>query len=194
MCQALRQTAIAEQQGELVGRSGAVREEVPHVLGLLLVRVRVVLLRVDEVGKLDRVVQEEHRRVVTDEVVVALSGVELDGEAARIASRIRRAARAGHGAEPDQHLGGGTDTVEQLGAGVTRHVVGDDELPGCTRAAGVHDALRDAFAVEAGQLFEQVLVLGDDRAELTRSLGVLVVDDGGTGFCGELLGHGTSML
>ena len=37
-------------------------------------------------------------------------------------------------------------------------------------AAGVHDALRDALAVEAGELLEQVLVLEQDRAADARGL------------------------
>ena len=77
--------AIAEQDRELVGRLGAEREEVPRVVGFLNVGLGIALLRMDEVGKLERVANEEHGGIVAHQVVVAFLGVELDREAARIA-------------------------------------------------------------------------------------------------------------
>jgi hypothetical protein len=52
------------------------------------------LAGVDEVGELDAVLDEEHRDVVADQVEGALLGVELHGEAAGVAHRVGRAARA----------------------------------------------------------------------------------------------------
>ena len=44
----------------------------------------------DEIGEFQRVADEEDRRVVADQVVVAVIGVELDREAARVTDRLRR--------------------------------------------------------------------------------------------------------
>ena len=52
--------------------------------------VRLLLGGMDQVGELDRVLDEEHRDVVADEIPVALLRVELDREAAYVARRIRR--------------------------------------------------------------------------------------------------------
>jgi hypothetical protein len=49
------------------------------------VRARMPLQRVDGVGKLHRVADEQDRRVVAHPVPVALLGIELDGEAAHVA-------------------------------------------------------------------------------------------------------------
>ena len=49
---------------------------------------------VDEVGELDRVLDEEDRDVVADEVPVALLRVELHGEAAHVAGEVERALAA----------------------------------------------------------------------------------------------------
>src|SRR5438067_728728 len=54
------------------------------------------LLRVVEVPELRGVAHEEGRRVVADLVVVALLRVELEGEAAHVAVRVRVALFAGH--------------------------------------------------------------------------------------------------
>ena len=51
----------------LVERLGLRREVVPEVVGVLEVGLRVTLLRVDEVGELCRVAQEEDGRVVLSE-------------------------------------------------------------------------------------------------------------------------------
>ena len=51
---------------------------------------------VDDVRELDRVLDEEDRDVVADQVVDALVGVELGREAAHVAHGVGRAARAEH--------------------------------------------------------------------------------------------------
>ena len=56
--------------------------------------VGVRLAGVDDVGELDPVLDEEDRHVVADEVEGALVGVELRREAAGVAHRVGRAARA----------------------------------------------------------------------------------------------------
>ena len=53
----------------------------------------------DDVGKLDGVLDEEDRDVVADQIPIAFLGVELDGKAAHVAGEIERAFRAGDGAE-----------------------------------------------------------------------------------------------
>ena len=60
------------------------------------------LHRVDQVGKLDRVLDEEHRDVVADEIEVAFFRVELDREAADVARQVDRAGAAGDRREADE--------------------------------------------------------------------------------------------
>jgi hypothetical protein len=57
------------------------------VRGLRLGKTTVWLLLggMHEVGKLDGILNEEHRNVVTDDVPVALFGVELHGKSAHVA-------------------------------------------------------------------------------------------------------------
>ena len=60
---------------------------------------------VDQVGKLQGVLDEEDRHIVADEIEVALVGVELDGKTSDVARQVGRAARAGDGRESDEHRG-----------------------------------------------------------------------------------------
>ncbi len=98
----IRNAAIAEQPRELVRGFRRQREEVPGVFRLLYVSVGIAFLRMNEVGKLQRITNEEDRGVVADEIVVAFLRVKLDGEAARVAHRIRRAGLQRHCGETNE--------------------------------------------------------------------------------------------
>ena len=120
--------------------------------------------------------------VVADEIPVAVLGVELDGEAARVAGGLGGVAAAGDGGEADGEVGALALLLEQLGAGVLRDrlvadravrlevAVGDD-------AAGVDDALGDALAVEVADLLEELVVLQRRRPAGADGALVLVVVD-----------------
>src|SRR3546814_19547505 len=81
------------------------------------------LLAADEVRKLHRVEHEEDRRVVADQIVVALVGVELQREAAHVAPGIRAANPARDGRKARQHLGT-VPLMEHSSTGVGRDTSG----------------------------------------------------------------------
>ena len=72
--------------------SGKQRDEIPErvmrrgVLGIAAVGLH--LDRMDEIGKLDRILDEENRDVVADEVEIALVRIEFDSKAAHVAGHI----------------------------------------------------------------------------------------------------------
>ena len=63
------------------------------------------LLRVDKVGELERIPDEENGGVVADEIPVALLRVEFQRKAAHIALGIGRAPLAGHGGKTQERVG-----------------------------------------------------------------------------------------
>ena len=64
--------------------------------------VRLHLYRMDQIGKLDRVLDEEHRNVVADQIPVAFIGVELHRKTAHIAGSINRTSPACNRREPGE--------------------------------------------------------------------------------------------
>ncbi|MGY3246865.1 hypothetical protein ACVWYT_006314 [Streptomyces sp. TE4109] len=180
-----RDAPVTEEPGHLVGGLGRQTPEVPDVVRLLRAGVRVALLGVDEVGELDGVLDEEHRGVVADEVVVALFGVELQRETAGVAHRVGRAEVARDGREAQEGLGLLADLGEELGPRPLRDVTGQRERAVRAGAAGVHDALRNALTVEVRELLQQRLVLHQDGTADARGLAVLVVGDRRAGLRGE---------
>ena len=174
-----RDAAVGHVPHRVVLRLGVQRDEVPErVVRALRLRdlpVGVRLAGVDDVRELDRVLDEEDRDVVADQVEGALVGVELRGEAAGVADGVGRPARAEHGGEPDEDRRSRVPFFEEAGPG--------DRLGGAVRgehavragAAGVHHALRDALVVEVRDLLAEVVVLQQHRAAragLERVVGV----------------------
>ena len=121
------------------------------------------LLAADEMRELHRVADEEDRRVVADQVVIALVGVELQREAAHVAPGVGAAHLAGDGGEARQHLGGRA-LLEQRRLGVARDVLGRLEHAERAGALGMRLALRNLLAVEMRHLLEEMDVVEHDGA------------------------------
>ena len=146
---------------------GALRRERPEVPLHVVranARVRQPLLRVDEVGELDRVADEEHGRVVADEVVVPLFGVELEREATRVAHRVGTAELAGDGRDAREHRRALADMGQEGRARPLRHVLGHLEEAVRPGALGMDDALGHALAVEVLHPLDRVGVVQNGRA------------------------------
>ena len=116
-----RDRPVGHDPHDHVHALGRQRDEVPEVVvGRLRLReaaVGLLLGGMDHVGELDRVLDEEDRDVVADEVPVALLGVELDREAADVARQVGRALVAGDGREADEGRRLLALALEQVGAG-----------------------------------------------------------------------------
>ncbi len=185
-----RRAAVREQDGHLVQGLRRQREEIPHRRRVLEIGLRVALLRVDEVREFQRVAQEEHRRVVADDVVIAFLGVELHGEATRIAFGIGRSLLAADGGKTQEDLGLLADGGQERRLGPVRDVAGDAEDAVGAGALGMDDALGDALAVEMRELLDEMEILQQDRSARPGGQAVLIVGDRRTGTGGQRSAHG----
>ena len=179
---AARDRAVRHHPHQHVRRLGHQRDEVPErVVRRRRLRHRVVRLGldgVDEVGELHRVLDEEHRDVVADDVPVAFVGVELDGEAAHVARQVERAALAGDGREAHEHRRALAGLGERRRARDRRQVLVALEVAVRRRAARVDDPLGDALVVEVGDLLAEDEVFHQRRPAQAGLERVLVVGDG----------------
>ena len=144
--------------------------------GLRIGAVRLHLHGMDEVGKLDRVLDEEHRDIVADEVPIALAGVELHRKAAHVARRVDRSGPASDGREADEHFGL-LALGEDGGSGEVRDVVGRLEHAVRARSAGVNDPLGDPLVIEVEDLFAKDEILQQRRPARAGLQAVLIVTD-----------------
>ncbi len=183
-----RDRAIRHRPHQHVRRFRHQRYEVPEIvvraLRLRETAVGLLLHGMDQVGELHRVLDEEDRDVVADDVPVALPGVKLDREAAHVAREIGGtfAARDGREAHESRRLLAGA--LEDVGAGDVGERLVSLEKAMRAKASRMDDALRNALMVEVEDLvaqhkvfeqrwptragFQRVLVVGDRRALLRR--------------------------
>ena len=139
VAEARRDPPRAEQDRQDVHRLGRLAHEVEDAVGVLAEGHRVWLQGVDDVGELDGVADEEDGEVVADQIPVAVLGVELHREAARVTSDLLRVAAADHGREADREVGLLAGLLEQLRAGVRRRRLVTD-LAGRLEVAVGHEA------------------------------------------------------
>ena len=76
----------------------------------------------DQVRELDRVLDEEHWNVVSNDIEVAFIGVEPDSEAMDVANGICRTAATGDGRESDEDIGFFIGAVQEGSSGDVRPV------------------------------------------------------------------------
>ncbi len=151
------------------------------------VGLRVALDGTVQVREVVRVAQEEDRGVVADQVPVPLLGVELHGEAADVAFRIRRAAFPGDGREAHEERRLLADLREDLRLRIFGDVLRDGERAEGARALGVHAALGDHLAVEVRQFFQVPDILQQHRTAWSGGHRILVVRHGCAGGGGQFL-------
>lgn len=137
---------------EHVRRLGVVVLEIPEVvmgcLGLGNLVVWLGFASMDDVGKLDGVLNEEHGNIVGDNIPVSFLCVELDRKTSHIANGISAATATEHCRKPDKNgrlarcVGKDWSKSDILGT------LEELELAEGTAATGMDDALWDSFVVE----------------------------------------------
>ncbi len=121
------------------------------------------------------------------QVVVALRGIELHGEAAHVAHRVGRTRTARHRREPREDRRRGLWILKKRRARVLGHGLVYAERAMGRRTSGVHDALGDALVIEVRDLLAQDEVLQQRRSARRRLEAVLVVGNGDALVRGERL-------
>jgi len=157
-------------------------DEIPEIvmccLGLRKAPVWCRLGRMNQVWKLDGVLNEEDRNVVAHNIPVAFFRVELHGKAPHIARKIGRALIASHSREAGEDIGLLTFSLENVCRGDVLKRIQCLEIAMRTVAAGMHDAFRNALMVEVENLFTEDEVFGQHRSARARFQMVLVVGNG----------------
>ena len=123
---------------------------------------------VNDVGKLDAVLDEEDGHVVSDQVEGSFVGVELDRETAGVADCVGGTTRSENGRESHENRCPLTLLGEKscLGHGLRRPIGLERSM--CGGTACVHDALRNPLVVEVGNLLAKMEVLEQRRASIAR--------------------------
>src|SRR5437870_634949 len=81
---AVRRAAVAHEDQHLVQALRVARPEIPHHGRALAIGARITLLGVDKIAKFLGVLDKKNRRVVADQVPIAVRGIELYRKPARV--------------------------------------------------------------------------------------------------------------
>ena len=174
-------TAITEQDRDLVKRLRAKRPEVPLHVHVAKIGPGMALLGVNEHLELVGIADEEDGRVVADQIPVPLFGVKPEGEAANVAFGISSAAFPGNGRETQECFGRLADLLEQPGPGKSRDVAGDGKCAVRAGALGMDRPLGNPLAIEVLHLLDKLDILHEDRPTGTGGHGLLETNRGSVG-------------
>ena len=117
-----------------------------------------------EVWELDSVLNEVHRQVVADQVVVALRRVELDSKTAHITHRVGGTARTDGGRETHKDRRFNRRVLQKSRACELRQRLVEFEITVRPRAACVHHTLWNSLMVKVHELFAQDEVFHQARS------------------------------
>ena len=173
VAQGAGQAAVAHQPGDLVRRCGVQAPEIPLHIVIAQTRTGHTLLRVDKVGELNGIANEEDRSVVAYQVVVAFGGVEFHRETAWVTPSIGGTGLARHGRETNQQLGFNARLKERR-TGVLRNIFGGFKVAVCAGSLRVHHTLGNTLTVELGELFNGVSIVQNDGAISPNGEGMVV--------------------
>ena len=187
MAEAPRDAAVRHRDRHLVQRLRHQCPEIPIIVGAAHPGARVALDGVVEIGKAQRIAEEEDRRVVADQVPVAFLGVELERSAADVTLGVGGTPFAGDRREAGKHRRLLADFGKDLRLRKARDVVCHGEGAVGAPALCMHAALGDHLAVEMRQLLDQPDVLQQRRASRAGGHDVGVVGDRCAGGSGETL-------
>ncbi|MNV14017.1 hypothetical protein D3C71_1046860 [compost metagenome] len=156
-------------------------DEVPKIvvrrLSLREGAIRLLLGRVDEIRKLDGVLDEEDRDIVADQIPVAFFGVHLDGKTADVAHEIGRSFVAGDRGKADENWCRLTSPLEHVCPGVLSKRLIRLEIAVRTIPARMHDALWNSLVIEMEDFFSEMEVLHQSGSARTYTQCVLIVGD-----------------
>jgi hypothetical protein len=102
----------------------------------------------DEVRKLDGILNKEDRNVVSDEIPIPLLRVELDSETSDVAGRVDRAGASGYRRDSREQGRLYAHLAQDLGACVFRQRLLELEESVRARSTRVHNPLGNALMIE----------------------------------------------
>lgn len=92
--------------------------------------------------------------------------------------------------EPDNNWGLNPGSPEKVSASELRNIMSHLKEPLGTGSPRMNNTFRDTFPVKLRKLFNQMVILKEDRSSLPDGEGVVVVPDGRAGVGGPVAGVG----
>lgn len=141
-----------------------VRKEVNYSPVLLHIGLWTWLESMDHVREFHPISDKEHRHIVPNKVKVTLSGVEFHRKTTWIPQGLRASTLMHDGREPDNNWGLNPRSPEKISTGKVRNIMSHLKEPLCAGSPCMNNTFRDTFPVELRKLFNQMIILKEDRS------------------------------
>lgn len=160
-------TTVGEQDSDLMEGFRRVTPEIPGHVRVLAVVCGMSLLGMKEVRKLDGILNEENRSVVTNHIIVTFFSIELDGETSGVSVTVVGTALTGNSGETSENWGSLANSLKELSSGELSYIVGNFKETVSTSTLSMDNSLGDTLSIEMSKLVNKVEVLKKERS--TRS-------------------------
>ena len=114
---------------------------------------------VNHIRELDSITNEKNGKIVPNQIVVTILGIELDGKAAGVSDRICRASTSSDGGEANEHWGLFLRILNEFRLGVRLHALVNLEVAVCPCSFGMDNPLGDTFPVKMSHLLNKLNIL-----------------------------------
>ena len=180
-------TPVTHQNHHLMQCLRRQAPEIPHRRVTPQVRLRVSLLRVNKIGKLQRVPDKENRRVIPDQIPVPLVSIKLHGKSPNVPFRIGCSPFSRHRGKTHEHIGLLANLGKNACFRITGNIIRHRERAKRPASLGMHDTFRNPLPVKMSQFLDQPNVLQESRSMRSRCLNVLIITYRSPGFSGKFL-------
>src|SRR5712672_1143049 len=141
--------------------------EIPEIIGRGLslgkAAVGLLLRRVDQIWKLDRVLDKKHRDVIADNVPIALLCIKLNGKASHVTGEVSRSFIAGHRRESYECGSFLPGPLKDIGSCNARLRFVILEIAMRPETTSMHYALRNAFMIKMKDFLTKMEILQQSR-------------------------------
>ena len=111
------------------------------------------------IRELDGIPDEKHGKIISDQVVVALLSIELDGKAPGVSNRICRAPPSSDSRKPYKHRGLHCWILKKFRLGIRLHTPVNLEIAMGPCSFGMDNPFGNAFPVKMSHLLNKLDIL-----------------------------------
>ena len=147
-------TPVTHQNHHLMQCLRRQAPEIPHRRVTPQVRLRVSLLRVNKIGKLQRVPDKENRRVIPNQIPVSLVSIKFHGKSPDIPFRIGSSSFPRYRGKTHEHVGFLTDPCKNTRLRVTGNIIRHRKRAKRPTSLGMHDSFWNPFTIKMSQFLD----------------------------------------
>jgi hypothetical protein len=169
MSEPIWSASIRKQDHDLVLGLWSVLPEVEGHVRVMQVSLRISFLGVNEVWEFNWVVDEKHRGVVSNEVVVSLFSVELDSKASGVSSHVAGTKFSSDSRESCEDRSPFAHLVQESSLSEGGHIFSHFENSVSSSSFSVDNSLWNSLSIKVSEFVDESKILEEDGSSRSSS-------------------------